>query len=70
MLGDQGFQVVFNIIQCCANPFVLGLLWFELHNLDVDWNLQKISSKRKNKRKNFNLLFLELGHLHEQQRRM
>jgi hypothetical protein len=36
MLGDQMFHVVFNIIQCPANPVVLGLPWFELHNPDVD----------------------------------
>jgi hypothetical protein len=45
MLGDQVSHVVFNIIQCPANPVVLGLPWFELHNLDVDWSLRSISSK-------------------------
>jgi hypothetical protein len=49
MLGDQISHVVFNIIQCPANPVVLGLPWFELHNPDVDWSLWKISSKSKNK---------------------
>jgi hypothetical protein len=39
MLGDQVSHVVFNIIQCPANPVVLGLLWFKLHNHDVDWTL-------------------------------
>jgi hypothetical protein len=42
-------HVVFNIIQCPANPVVFGLLWFELHNLDIDWNLWRISLKSKNK---------------------
>jgi hypothetical protein len=45
ILGDQVSHIVFNIIQCPANPVVLGLPWFELHNLDVDWNLWRISSK-------------------------
>jgi hypothetical protein len=45
MLGDQVFDVVFNITQCLANPMVLGLPWFELHKTDVDWNLRRISSK-------------------------
>ena len=36
MLGDLIFHVIFKIIQCPANPLVLGLPWFELHNLDVD----------------------------------
>jgi hypothetical protein len=45
MLGDQVSHVVFNIIQCPANPVVLGLPWFELHNPDVDWSLRRISSK-------------------------
>jgi hypothetical protein len=51
MLGDQVSHIVFNIIRCPTNPVVLGLPWFELHNLDVDWNLQRISSKSKNKNK-------------------
>jgi hypothetical protein len=29
MLGNQVSHVVFNIIQCPANPLVLGLLWFD-----------------------------------------
>jgi hypothetical protein len=45
MLGDQVSHVVFNTIECPANPMVLGLPWFELHNPDVDWSLQRISSK-------------------------
>jgi hypothetical protein len=45
MLGDQVSHVVFNITQCPANPVVLGLPWFELHNPDIDWNLRRISSK-------------------------
>jgi hypothetical protein len=49
MLGDLVSHVVFNIIQYLANPMVRGLPWFELHNLDVDWNLQRISSKHKMK---------------------
>jgi hypothetical protein len=53
ILGDQVSHVVFNIIQCPANPVVLGLPWFELHNLDIDWNLQRISSKSKNKKKKY-----------------
>jgi hypothetical protein len=51
MIGDQVSHVVFNIIQCPTNPGVLGLPWFELHNADVDWNLQRISSKSKKKKK-------------------
>jgi hypothetical protein len=39
MLGNQISYVVFNIIRCPTNPVVLGLLWFELHNPNVDWNL-------------------------------
>jgi hypothetical protein len=39
ILGDQMSHVVFNIIQCPANPVVFGLPWFELHNPDVDWSL-------------------------------
>jgi hypothetical protein len=71
MLGDQVSHVVFNIIQCPTNPVVFGLPRFELYNLDIDWNLRRISSKSKTKRKNiFNLLFLELGHLYVQQRRI
>jgi hypothetical protein len=54
MLGDQMSHVVFNIIQCPVNPVVLGLPWFELHNPDVDWNLWKISSKSRNKKKKKN----------------
>jgi hypothetical protein len=45
ILAYQVSHVVFNIIQCPANPVVLGLPWFELHNLDVDWSLWRISSK-------------------------
>jgi hypothetical protein len=45
ILEDQVSHVVFNIIQCPANPVVLGLPWFELHNPDVDWSLRRISSK-------------------------
>ena len=48
MLGYLVFHVVFNIIQCPANPMVLGLLWFELYNSDIDWNLWRTSSKLKN----------------------
>jgi hypothetical protein len=51
MLGDQVSHVVFNIIQCPANLMVLGLSWFELHNPDVDWNLLRIFSKSKYKKK-------------------
>jgi hypothetical protein len=51
MLRDQMSHVVFNIIQCLTNPVVLGLPWFELHNHDVDWNLWRISSKSRNKKK-------------------
>jgi hypothetical protein len=47
MLGDQVSHVIFNIIQCLANPVILGLPWFELHNSNIDWNLQRISSKYK-----------------------
>jgi hypothetical protein len=36
MIGDQVSHVVFNIIQCLADPVVLGFPWFELHNPDVD----------------------------------
>ena len=36
ILRDQVSYVVLNIIQCPANPMVLGLPWFELHNPDVD----------------------------------
>ena len=36
MLGDQVSHVVFNIIQCPANPVVFGLLWFGLHNPNID----------------------------------
>jgi hypothetical protein len=70
ILGDQVSHIVFNIIQCSVNPVALGLPWFELRNLDVSWNLLKISSKHKKKKYIFNLLFLELGHLNVQQSRM
>jgi hypothetical protein len=53
MLGDQVSHSVFNIIQCPANPVVLGLLWFESHNSDVDWSLPRISPKSKNKKKKY-----------------
>jgi hypothetical protein len=53
MLGDQVSHVVFNIIQCPAYPMVLGLSWFELHNLDIDWSLWRISSKSKNEKKKY-----------------
>jgi hypothetical protein len=49
MLRDQVSYVVFNIIQCPTNPIILGLPWFEIHILDVDWNLRRISSKSKSK---------------------
>ena len=45
MLRDQVSHVVLNIIQCPTNLEILGLPWFELNKLDVDWNLQRISSK-------------------------
>ena len=45
MLRDRASHIVFNIIRCPVNPIVLGLSWFELYNLDIDWNLQRISSK-------------------------
>lgn len=51
ILGDQVLCVVFNIIQCPANPIVIELPWFELHNLDVNWNLCKISSRSKHQRR-------------------
>jgi hypothetical protein len=44
MLGDQVSHVVFYIIQCPTNLVVLGLLWFELHNPDIDWSLRRFSS--------------------------
>jgi hypothetical protein len=47
MFGELVSYIFFNIIQCPANPMILGLPWFELHNLDVDWNLQRIFSKHK-----------------------
>jgi hypothetical protein len=47
MLRDQVSHVVFNIIQCPANPVVLGLPWFELNNPDVDWSFQRIFFKSK-----------------------
>jgi hypothetical protein len=53
MLGDKVSHVVFNIIQCPAYPMVLGLSWFELHNLDIDWSLWRISSKSKNEKKKY-----------------
>jgi hypothetical protein len=55
MLGDLVFHVVFNIIHCPANPVVLGLPWFELHNSNINWNLRRISSKNKKKYKNSTL---------------
>jgi hypothetical protein len=58
MLGDQVSHIVFNIIQCPANLVVLDLLWFELYNPDIDWNLRKISSKSRNKLKNIQPLIL------------
>jgi hypothetical protein len=45
LLGDLVPHVVFNIIQCLANPMVLGLPWFELHNSDLNWNLRRVYSK-------------------------
>jgi hypothetical protein len=53
MLGDQVSHVVFNIIQCPANPVVLGLPWFELHNPDIDLSLRRISPKSKTKKKKY-----------------
>jgi hypothetical protein len=53
MLVDQGSHVVFNIIQCPTNLVVLGLPWFELHNTNIDWSLQRIFSKSKNKNKKY-----------------
>ena len=54
MLGDIVSPTVINIIQCLANTVVLGLPWIELHNPNVDWNLQMIFLKHKNKNKNKN----------------
>jgi hypothetical protein len=45
MLGDQVSYVVSNINQCPANPVVSVLPWFKLHNPNVNWSLQRISSK-------------------------
>jgi hypothetical protein len=45
MLRDQVFHIVFNIIQCSANPVVLGFPWFEFHSPNIDGNLQRIFSK-------------------------
>jgi hypothetical protein len=53
ILGDQVSHVVFNIIQCLANPMILGLPRFELHNPNVDWSLRRIFSKSKNKKKKY-----------------
>ena len=60
ILGDQVSHVVFNIIQCLANPMVLGPPWFELHDLDVDWGLWRIFSKL-NKKKTKSIQPLVLG---------
>ena len=38
-LEDQLSHIVFNIIQYPTNLVVLNLPWFELHNLDVNWNI-------------------------------
>ena len=34
--------VSFNIISIPEHPIVLGLLWFELHNPDIDWRTREI----------------------------
>jgi hypothetical protein len=60
MLGDQVFHIVFNIIQCSANPVVLGFPWFEFHSPNIDGNLQRIFSKWR-KEKKFFIQLLILG---------
>ena len=47
MVGELVSYIVLNIIQSPTNPMILGFLWFELHNLNVDWNLQRIFLKHK-----------------------
>ena len=38
--------VSFNIISSPKHPIVLGLPWFELHNLDIDWRTREIQYRQ------------------------
>jgi hypothetical protein len=65
MLGNQVSHVVFNIIQCRANPVVLGLHGLSYITPMVIGTYGGFLQNQKRKRKRlFNLLFLELGHLY------
>jgi len=53
IIGTHTSKVAFNVISSSTNPIVIGLSWFILHNLLVDWRIksfhfdvfQKITSK-------------------------
>lgn len=51
-LGNYILNIVLIFSESPANPMVLGLPWFELHNFDVHWHLWNISWRKKHKGKN------------------
>ena len=38
--------VSFNIISSPEHPIVLGLPWFKLHNLEIDWTMREIKYRK------------------------
>jgi hypothetical protein len=48
VLGNLAYVISFNIIHSPEHLIILGLPWFELHNLDIDWINQAIIRPPKN----------------------
>ena len=50
VLDDLACVISFNIISSPEHPIVLGLPWFELHKLSIDWQKQTIRCQSQGKK--------------------
>jgi hypothetical protein len=41
-IGSHSNKVVFNVISSPTNPIIIGLSWFILHNLQMDWKMKSL----------------------------
>ena len=51
VLGHLASIISFNIIRSPKHPIVLGLPWFELHNLRIDWTKRTIEDTQEERTK-------------------
>ena len=52
VLGNFSCAISFNIISSPQNLVILGLPWFELHNLEIDWRKRAINNLQEKSKSN------------------